>query len=355
MIELENVRITVPGFEVADVNLTVEAGEFFALLGPTGSGKTMILESIAGLRPISGGRIRIDGRDATHAPPESRNVGVVYQDSALFPHMNVEKNIRFSLRYRPADDDHARRLSDLIDQLGLGPLMKRSVLYLSGGEKQRVALARALAARPSALLLDEPLSALDSSFREEVRRALKVLHASLGTTFLLVTHDFGEALYLADRAAVIHQGRLKQVGAVQDIFRHPADPFTAGFVGMKNIFEAGSENGRVRAGGLELRLSSPASPGGGVVTLGIRPEDVCLSAPGAASEPPNTFSGVIRDLAAHGMYFLAAVETGGLTIAAVVGAGEVMESGLTEGQTVRVTLPPAKIRMLEAFSGGSDT
>ena len=206
MIELKQLRIAVPGFEVRDIDLTIQKGEFFALLGPTGSGKTLILETIAGLMTARSGRILIEEQDVTHLPPERRNVGMVYQESALFPHLSVEKNIRYGLRYCRSDRMDPRRLHGLVEQLEISHLLKRSVRNLSGGEKQRVALARALATRPSVLLLDEPLSALDSSFREDVRHALKELHRSLNTTFVLVTHDFTEALYLADRGRGAFRG-----------------------------------------------------------------------------------------------------------------------------------------------------
>ena len=345
MILLENIQIQVPGFSVTDVNLTIETGEFFALLGPTGSGKTLILETIAGLMPARSGRIVIDGREVTGSPPESRNVGMVYQDSALFPHLSVEKNIHYGLRYGRGDDGNLKRLAELIERLGIGHLMKRSVLHLSGGEKQRVALARALATRPAVLLLDEPLSALDSAFREEVRRALKNLHGSLGTTFILVTHDFSEALYLADNAAVISKGRLQQVGRVQEIFRQPANPFVAGFVGMKNIFQAGFHGEKAHLGKLELCLAGPNGCQGEAKYVGIRPEDVLVWPKGQCPERDNVFSGRIRDLEAYGVHYLITVETDGPEISAVVGGGVLMDTDMIEGAGVNICLPPEKLHL----------
>ena len=202
MIELRDLRVDLPGFHLGEITLTVGRGEFFALMGPTGSGKTLILESVAGLVRADGGSILLNGRDVTSLPPERRGVGLVYQDHALFPHMTVTRNITYGRRYHGMDKAEGLRLArELMEILGLTRVADRKPANLSGGERQRTALARALACRPSVLLLDEPLSSLDPQFREDVRRNLADLHASAGTTFLMVTHDFVDALTLAGRAA----------------------------------------------------------------------------------------------------------------------------------------------------------
>ena len=233
MIVLEDLSIRLPGFCVKGIDLRVAKGEFFAMMGPTGAGKTLILECIAGLVKASQGRITIGGRDVTRLPPEKRRTGIVYQDHALFPHLTVEQNIAYGLRYkkdRPENGGH-KHIKDLSQRLGIAHLLKRKVHNLSGGEKQRIALARALAVEPDVLLLDEPLSALDPNFRTDIRAMLADLHHTTGLTCIMVTHDFNDVHCLASRMAVINMGGLEQVDSVENVFQTPCSPFVAQFVG----------------------------------------------------------------------------------------------------------------------------
>lgn len=301
MILLENLTVDLPGFCLQKVNLTVEEGEFFTLLGPTGAGKTLILESIAGLLPTSSGRIYLNGRDVTRVAPENRGIGIVYQDNALFPHLTVKENIAFGLRYHKKNGrDPGKNLTLLIEQLSLKPLLNRSVENLSGGERQRVALARALAVEPAVLLLDEPLSALDPNFRGEIRCILKRLHMETGITVLMVTHDFAEAHFLADRAAVIYKGKIEQVGYVAEIFTKPTTPLVAGFVGMKNIFPAVFQQDRAWVDGLCVTMPAPVN--GSKKYIGIRPEDIQISCEKFPANTPNTAGGVVSGIMNHGFY-----------------------------------------------------
>ncbi|SNR90898.1 tungstate/molybdate transport system ATP-binding protein [Humidesulfovibrio mexicanus] len=239
MIHIQDVCVELPGFCVQDVNLHIQPGEFFTLIGPTGSGKTVLLENLAGLVPATRGRIRISGRDVTALPPEKRAVSLVYQDHSLFPHLTVLENVAYGQRYQDIDAETGRKEAfQLLDRLGLVQHAHRKPLTLSGGEKQRVSIARALACHPKLLLLDEPLSALDPQFKAGLRQELKALHRDTGLTVLMVTHDFLDAFTLADRAGVMHNGRLEQVGTVKEIFRRPATPFVAEFVGMAKILFA---------------------------------------------------------------------------------------------------------------------
>ena len=235
MIRLQDLSIQVPGFEVAPVSLRIAPGEFFALVGPTGAGKTLILECIAGLVSPSQGRILIGGRDITALPPEKRRVGIVYQDHALFPHLSVIQNISYGLRYHKnsGGQDSMRRIGQLCEKLGIAHLMKRRVQRLSGGEKQRTALARALAVQPEVLLLDEPLSALDPGFRSDIRDMLAEMHRLTGLTCLMVTHDFSDVHSLAKRMAVLNHGVVEQTGPVNQVFDSPKPGFVAGFVGAR--------------------------------------------------------------------------------------------------------------------------
>lgn len=341
MIELDGLRIAVPGFAVADACLRIERGEFFCLLGHTGSGKSLLLEAIAGLMPTAAGRILLDGRDVTRLPPERRGIGIVYQDSALFPHLNVQRNIRYGLRHHGQSLAQARpRLDRIMDLLDLKRLGSRSVIHLSGGERQRVALARALAVQPSVLLLDEPFTALDPNFRDEVRRALKDLHREMGLTFLMVTHDFAEALYLAGRVAVIQGGRIRQVGATEEVFRHPATPEVAAFLGMRNIFAARFANGSARFLGLEcpLALDGPSRDG----FLALRPEDVAVSRTFPTGTGWTAYTGRVDQMLNLGFQFEVTVRVGRAAFTAFVTQRDLLDMGLREGDAVNVAFDPAR-------------
>jgi len=350
MIELHGIELQLPGFALQHVNLRVEEGECFALLGPTGSGKSLVLETIAGLVRPTEGRVFVGDRDVTRLPPEERSVGLVYQDHALFPHLSVEQNIRFGLRYRKMPQGKAdERLSWLVSLLGLQRLLQRRTDRLSGGEKQRVSLARALMVEPKVLLLDEPLSALDPAFREEVRTALKELHQELGITFLLVTHDFSEALYLAQRVGVIRRGRLEQVDRTVKVFQQPATPFVAQFVGMKNIFDAVIENGRCRFAGLECPLSDRARTLRGQGHAALRPEDARLFRKGEAMpEDWARFPGVLREIVHRGAHWEARVACGEGEFLVSLDKRAVFDMGFAAGIEVEVSFPLEDLHLMRA-------
>jgi len=255
MIDIRHLWVDCNTFQLQDITLKIEKNEFFVLMGPTGAGKTVLLEALAGLMPIKRGKILIGGRDLTKAPPEGRGVGIVYQDYALFPHLTVLENIRYGLRFHRIDQQETEaRLHYLLETLRISALKGRYPAHLSGGEKQRVALARALIIKPAVLLLDEPLSSLDPGFREEIRGLLQALHKSSEVTFIMVTHNFSDAFSLAGRAAVINNGRIEQVDTVENIFQKPRTTFVAGFIGMKNLFPAQFRPGKAYIGDLEITL-----------------------------------------------------------------------------------------------------
>jgi putative spermidine/putrescine transport system ATP-binding protein len=224
---------------VDGINLTIEEGEFFSMLGPSGSGKTTVLRLIAGFERPDVGTIELFGRDVTKLAPFDRDVNTVFQDYALFPHMTVEENVGYGLRVRRISRVERRaRIREALDRVQLYPLRARRPTELSGGQRQRVALARAIVLNPKALLLDEPLGALDLKLREEMQVELKTLQRSLGITFIFVTHDQDEALTLGDRVAVFAGGRIVQVGSAEHVYEEPADQFVAEFVGTSNLLEA---------------------------------------------------------------------------------------------------------------------
>ena len=263
-------------FRLGPVSLAIGPGQVLAVLGPSGAGKTMLLETIAGLRPHRSGRITLAGTDITTLPPEQRRIGLVFQDAALFPHLSVLENIRFGPRARRQPS--IAGTDPLLRRLGITPLAGRSPRSLSGGERQRVALARALAISPALLLLDEPLSALDQPTREDLRALLSGLLGSLAIPAVHVTHDRDEALSIGSDLAIIIGGQLRQAGPASQVTADPADPDTARLLGWTELGPGTADRGTVTTG--QLHLSGAAPPGiQGPVRIFYRPEDLLLGTP----------------------------------------------------------------------------
>ncbi len=271
-VRLENLSCSFPGVPhaVSHVSLELQPGELFCLLGPSGCGKSTLLRLIGGyLRPDSG-RISIGARDVTLQPPESRNTGMVFQNYALFPHLNALDNVAFGLRVKGnSKKERQARAHEMLDWVGLTPAERaRRPAQLSGGQQQRVALARALAFRPSLLMLDEPFANLDRLLRERLREELKQVQRRSQTTTILVTHDREEALALGDRIGVMHRGSLLQVGTAEEVYRSPANPTVAQFLGHRNIFEITTmEDGIIETAGIRCPQPGPAARAGDSLLL----------------------------------------------------------------------------------------
>ncbi len=344
MIRVEDLNIRFPGFNLMDINLGIAENEFFILMGPTGAGKTVLLEALAGLIPIKSGRIIIGERDITRLSPEQRGVSIVYQDYALFPHLTVLENISYGLHFHRIEKTEAeKRLNHLLEVVNLSHLQHRFPANLSGGEKQRVALARALMVNPRVLLLDEPLSALDPGFREEVRSALKRLHQSSTTTFLMVTHDFAEVLSLAGRAAVMNNGRIEQVGDVTEIFERPASPFVADFVGMKNLFEASFGEAHAMVSGLRIEIGRTLDPSSRY--LAIRPEDIVISLDRFSSSIRNSYPGTVKKINNQGFYYEIDVGVEGVSFKGLITKSALIELGLEEGSPAYVSFKASAVHI----------
>ncbi len=341
MIQVRDLSIQLAGFSLGPVNLDVGERDFFALIGPTGSGKSLLLEAIMGLMPIDSGRVFLDGQEITRTPPEQRGLGIVYQDYALFPHLNVQKNIRYGVRYHAISTVEAdARFEFLVKTMNLSHLLNRHPLTLSGGEKQRVALCRALILNPRVLLLDEPLSALDPVLQDDIKNLLKSLHHTLGTTFVMVSHDFSDVLFLANRGAIIHRGKIEQTGTIQQLFEQPESPFSARFVGMKNVFPITGCNGRtVRFKGLEVCLDRPVPCRG---YLAVRPEGIlCLD--GGQDHGTNRFSGTVQRLVNRGFYFDVFIRINGVEFMAQWTRRQVLGKKLKNGDRIRVAIPETNL------------
>lgn len=277
MIRAEEISFSIGTFELQHLSIDIAEGEYFILLGPPGSGKTIFLECLCGLKKIQSGRILIDGHDVTSLEPRKRGIGYVPQDYALFPHLSVEQNITFGLH---AHGHTETNIYDTTDMLGIRHLLSRSIDGLSGGEKQRIALARALVLKPKILLLDEPVCALDEVTRQQVCAQLSDIQRRLGLTTVHVSHNLEEAFSVADRAAILHNGLLKQVGTLDTLLRKPKSEFVARFMRCENIFCAeaigistNDSDTRVKLGDVELQIAGRHS---GKLMLMIRPENVIV-------------------------------------------------------------------------------
>ncbi|GII61235.1 sn-glycerol-3-phosphate import ATP-binding protein UgpC [Sphaerisporangium krabiense] len=341
MIALHGLTKEFPGGvrAVDGLDLEIAAGEFFALLGPSGCGKTTLLRTIAGLETPTAGRIVIGTSDVTALPPGRRDVAMVFQDYALFPHMDVTANIAYPLRIKKTP--RAAReatAAETAARLGLSELLARRPGQLSGGQQQRVALARAIACRPSAFLFDEPLSNLDARMRLEARTFLKRLQRELAVTTVFVTHDQAEALAMADRIAVMTAGRIAQVGTPSEVFHRPATTFVASFIGSTpmNLLPGVVADGALRVAGAELP-SPPGLPDGAEIVYGLRPEYMDL----AGSSREDAFAGEVSVVENMGTSSLVTLQvTRGTALEGTRDAGGTPVVAPGEGATlVRAVVP----------------
>ena len=303
---------------VTDVTLAIDEGEFFSLLGPSGCGKTTTLRMIAGFEVPDDGRIVLQGRDVTAVPPNKRPLNMVFQQYALFPHMSVHDNVAFGLKVkRVPRREHGDRIRDILRVVALEGLERRRPQQLSGGQQQRVALARALVNRPAALLLDEPLGALDVKLRRQMQSELKRIQNELGTTFVYVTHDQEEALAMSDRIAVMNGGKVDQIGGPREIYEHPQTAFVADFIGSLNAFDITVEElvggfavARPAAGERVVIAVQPNVRTGETLRVAVRPERVEIAGAGAdVPEDGSRVEGTIAEVVFLGMYTQFSVET----------------------------------------------
>ena len=349
MLVIDFVSKSLGEFSLSNVSLSVEDGEYFIVLGPTGAGKTILLETIAGVYSPDAGRILLNGRDITEVPARERNIGMVYQDYMLFPHLNVEANIGFGLKSRRADPAFIRgKVEESADLLNISHLLHRYPGTLSGGEQQRSAIARALVMEPDALLLDEPLSALDVKTRESLRAELARIHEATGTTIVHITHNFEEVFDLADRVAIMRGGDVIQVGTPEEIFRRPNSDFVAGFVGVENLLRGtGSANGTVAVGDLRIRAEN-AIPG--PVSVAIRPEEIQISKVPLPENGRNVVFGRVDSVRPNGGLVRVSVEAG-VPFRVTLTRQGFEETGVAPGDAVYLAFRPSAAHV---YSSGEE-
>jgi molybdate/tungstate transport system ATP-binding protein len=347
MIEIESLSRRWKNFSLDNLSLKVESGEYFVILGPTGAGKTLFLELIAGFHSPDSGRILIDGNEVTHLPPEKHDLVFVYQDYSLFPHMSVKKNIEFGMRMKKIKSQE--KLLEVAKDLGITHLLDRHPLTLSGGEQQRVALARALVTNPRILLLDEPLSALDPRTQESARELLLALHKNKKLTVLHITHDQTEARIMADRIAIVMDGKLMQTGIPEEIFEKPVDSRVASFVGFENMLKGrviSADRGLlgIEAGEIVIEASGDMEVGDRVYAF-LRPENVVLSKTSTQSSIRNSMQGRVTDVWILGALVRVKVDCG-VILNALITRQSAEEMGIFPGVPVYAQFKASSVHVL---------
>jgi putative spermidine/putrescine transport system ATP-binding protein len=347
------VRRYSPQVTVGPISFEVRAGEFFSLLGPSGCGKTTTLRCIAGFEGLDAGAIRLNGERLDDRPPHRRDVGLVFQNYALFPHLTVFDNVAFGLRLRRVPKPTiAEQVAAILQLVDLPQLAGRMPAQLSGGQQQRVAIARSLVLEPRILMFDEPLSNLDLKLRIQMRDELKRLQRRLGKTAIYVTHDQTEALALSDRIAVLSHGHIEQIGTPSEIYEEPATAFVAEFIGSSNLLpgriveQGGGATVVETAGGLRLHCAVGNANGGSEVSVLLRPERIGVRSPGAGNGDLNRFAARIADVTYLGEDLHLGLELAGGQVLRAALKNTGTARGLMPLQPVEIVIDPADLRLL---------
>ena len=349
-LEVRDLCLNVGGFELSRIELKAEKGDYLALIGPTGSGKSLLLETIIGFYRPEKGRIILEENDITDLPPNMRQISIVYQDHMLFPHMDIFENIAYALRKKVRDKKQIEaEVRQIAGVLGIGELLYRKPATLSGGEKQRAALARSLVVRPKLLLLDEPFSALDARTREKLREMLKKAISEYSTTVLHVTHDFEDVWTLANRVVVIRRGEVMQTGDPESVFKRPSPDFVAEFLGT-NVLKGKVKDleGKltvIEAEGLEIYSSDLADPGE-EITVSIRPEEIILARETVESSARNILRGNVTGVFKKEHLVVVEVKMGNAEIKAVITPTSCEMLGLKPGRETYAVFKASNARII---------
>ena len=351
MIEIKGLSLQLGEFHLKDINLSIRDGEYFVILGPTGAGKTVLMECLAGLHHIRKGEIWFDRTEVTHLVPEERNVGYVPQDYVIFPFLNVFNNIAFGLKQaRSAGSAIPERVNKLADMMGISHILRRDTRSLSGGEKQRVALARALAPSPAILLLDEPLGALDLRTAKYLRLELRRVHRELGLTTIHITHDLMEALEMADRVAIVQNGQVEQVAGPEEMLFYPEGEKVADFIGAPNILDCdycrdlGQGIKEVGCGGLKLTVPHE---GGTIRKVAILPRHIYVSETRPPGLSVNGFQGIVTDIKPVGNMVRIWIDVADNNLMSEIPSYIFEEMSLAVGKEVFLILRMRRIRAYE--------
>lgn len=348
MLRTERLSKRIDAFSLREISLDVARGDYYVLLGRSGAGKTQLLELICGLTPPDSGRVFLDSEDITEKRVQKRGIGLVFQDLALFPHYSVKDNIMYPLRIMNLTlKERVDRVQRVAGEMNITDLLLRKPGNLSGGEKQRVALARTLVTEPKILLLDEPMASVDASLKDDIRRMLRRLNRN-GQTIIHVTHDFGEAISLASRVGVMHNGRIIQEGTPMEVFNHPVNRFVARYAGIKNFFRATFIKSYNSYSGItemrtRLRLPKGSYPSSGLLIIGS--SEVLLSRQGAAGVQINNIRGIIDDIVPSPTGFEITVNAGDFFYADITHR-EMEENNFVTGEKVIVSFRPEALRVV---------
>ncbi|NPA75802.1 MAG: ATP-binding cassette domain-containing protein [Euryarchaeota archaeon] len=349
-LKIENLSIDLGEFKLEDASLSVEQGEYAVLIGPTGSGKSILLETIAGFYRPEHGSIKLKDKELTVLPPEKRNVSVVYQDYMLFPHMNVYDNIAYGIRKkRRSETDIEQSIEKVSNVLKIKHLLHRHPDTLSGGEQQRVAIARALVVEPELLLMDEPFSALDIKTREELRTLVKDAMNEYRTTVIHVTHDFEDVFALATQVAVLHEGKIIQVGTPEEVFSRPVSEFVADFVGtnaLRCTIEKKEDSGcMLNCNGVKLWCADSGTEGDSV-TVAIRPESIIISREMVHTSARNVLQGTVQSVVTRGHLTWVTVKVQNITLRVVITPNSAELLNIHEGVEVYLIFKASGVRMV---------
>ena len=353
MLRTERLNKRFGGFSLREITLEVSPGDYYVLLGRSGAGKTLLLELLCGLTTPDSGHIFLEGEEITFTKAQQRGIGIVFQDFALFPHYTVRENIAYPLKVRrlPKEDIDIR-VRHAAEEMNIAPLLSRKPYNLSGGEKQRVALARTLVTDPKILLLDEPMASVDASLKDSIRRMLRRLNRN-GQTIIHVTHDFGEAISLANRVGVMHNGMIIQEGAPLDVFNHPVNRFVARYAGIKNFFRVTFVTSYKNSSGItekttKFRLPRADYPASGLLIIGS--SEVLLSRQGAPGVQMNNIHGIIDDVVPSATGYEITVNAGDYFYVDITHR-EMEENNFITGEKVLVSFPPEALRILDEPEG----